>query len=164
MGAGVADECVCFFVGFAFVGDGGVEGGCEVEECEFGVSSGVGLFFPAGAGPVEEAAAVDVVADVVVEEVGEGADESEFGPVGDDGAVTADGGFLGDRDCCFGCLLPHCRHLCLLPYRCGWRCGWCRVAGGENVGEFHGDGCFLTKSCGCEGACGGGVVACMVEQ
>ena len=65
-----------FFVGFAFVGDGWLEGGCEVEECEFGVASGVGLFFPAGAGPVEEAAAVDVVADVVVEEVGEGADES----------------------------------------------------------------------------------------
>ena len=76
MGACVADERVRLFVGFAFVGDGWLEGGCEVEEGEFGVASGVGLFFPAGAGPVEEAAAVDVVADVVVEEVGEGSDES----------------------------------------------------------------------------------------
>ena len=67
---------MCFFVGFAFVGDGWLEGGCEVQQCEFGVASGVGLFRPAGAGPVEEPAAVDVVADVVVEEVGEGADES----------------------------------------------------------------------------------------
>ena len=65
-----------FFVGFAFVGDGWLEGCCEVEEGEFGVASGVGLFFPAGAGPVEEAAAVDVVADVVVEKCREGADES----------------------------------------------------------------------------------------
>ena len=65
-----------FFVWFAFVGDGWLEGGGEVEQCELGVAACVGLFFPASAGPVEEAAAVDVVADVVVEEVGEGADES----------------------------------------------------------------------------------------
>ena len=76
MGAGVADERVRFLIGLAFVGDGWLEGGCEVQQRELGVASCVGLFFPAGAGPVEEAAAVDVVADVVVEEVGEGADES----------------------------------------------------------------------------------------
>ena len=131
MGACVADECVCFFVGFAFVGDGWLEGGCEVEEGEFGVASGVWLFFPAGAGPVEEAAAVDVVADVVVEEVGEGADEAEFGPVGDGGAVTTGGGGrLCSGGCCFGCLLPYRLHLCGCFCRGGWWCGWCRVAGG----------------------------------
>ena len=76
MGAGVADERVRLFVGFAFVGDGRFEGGCEVEQRELGVAAGVGLFFPAGAGPVEEAAAIGVVADVVVEKGSESADES----------------------------------------------------------------------------------------